>query len=115
MIRTFKYKVYASKHTKELSRLVTSSGFLWNHVVRLSKRYYKLYHKSLSPTRLQSHMATRSPCRRSANGTTKLSTSTSNNNIAASPASTAPTAKAPSCSRARWGTPCTPRGSTAYS
>ena len=57
MIKTYKYKVYASKHTKELSRLVTSSGFLWNHVVRLSKRYYKLYHKSLSPTRLQSHMA----------------------------------------------------------
>ncbi len=57
MIRNYKYKLYASKHTKDLSRLVTSANFAWNHIVRLCRLYYKLYHKTLSPTRLQSHMA----------------------------------------------------------
>jgi len=56
-IRNYKYKLYVSKHTRELSSLVTSANFAWNHVVELCRRYYKLYRKSVSPTRLQSHMA----------------------------------------------------------
>ena len=57
MIRNYKYKLYASKHTKELARLVTSANFAWNHIVELSRRYYRLFHKSLSPNKLQHHMA----------------------------------------------------------
>ena len=57
MIRNYKYKLYASKHTKDLARLVTSANFAWNHVVELSRRYYRIFHKSLSPAKLQHHMA----------------------------------------------------------
>lgn len=56
-IRNFKYKLYVSKHTKKLSQLVTSSNFAWNHVVELSRRYYRLYNKSLPCNTLQKHMA----------------------------------------------------------
>ena len=56
-IRNYKYKLYVNKHTKKLSQLVTSSNFAWNHVVELSRRYYKLYHKSLSNGDLKKHMA----------------------------------------------------------
>lgn len=56
MIRNYKYKLYVSKHTKELSSLITSTNFAWNHIVRLSRRYYSLYHVSLSPSRIQKHM-----------------------------------------------------------
>ena len=56
-IRNYKYKLYASKGTKKLSRLITSSNFAWNHVVELARRYYSIYHKSLSSNRLQKHMA----------------------------------------------------------
>lgn len=56
MIRNYKYKLYTSKHTKDLSKLVTSTNFVWNHVVQLARRYYKLYHKSVTPAQLQKHM-----------------------------------------------------------
>ena len=55
-IRNYKYKLYASKHTKGLSRLVTSANFAWNHIVTLCRRYYKIYHKTVSPSQLQRHM-----------------------------------------------------------
>ena len=57
MIRNYVYKLYASKHTKDLSRLVTSTNFAWNHVVELARRYYKLYHVSLPLGKLLKHMA----------------------------------------------------------
>ncbi len=55
-IRNYRYKLYASKHTKQLSQLITSANFVWNHIVRLCRRYYRLYHKSVSPSQLQKHM-----------------------------------------------------------
>jgi len=56
MTRNYKYKLYASKHSKELSRMVTSANFVWNHIVTLSRRYYRMYKKSLSPARIKKHM-----------------------------------------------------------
>ena len=57
MIRNYKYKLYISKNTKHLSRLITSANFAWNHIVTLSNRYYKLYHTSVTSSQLQKHMA----------------------------------------------------------
>ena len=57
MILNYKYKLYVTKHTRDLSRLVTSANFAWNHVVELARRYYKLYGVSLSSGDLQKHMA----------------------------------------------------------
>ena len=56
-VRNYKYKLYVGKHTRQLSRLITSTNFAWNHVVMLARRFYKLYGVGISPTRLQQHMA----------------------------------------------------------
>ena len=53
VIRNYKYKLYISKNTKKLSELITSSNFVWNKIVRLTRRYYKMFHKSVSKYRLQ--------------------------------------------------------------
>ena len=46
-----------NKHTKELSQLVTTSTVVWNHVVSLYRRYYKLYKKNPSCLQMQKHIA----------------------------------------------------------
>jgi len=57
MILNYKYRLYASKHTKELSQLVTTSIYVWNHVVALYRRYYKLFGINPSCTKMQHHIA----------------------------------------------------------
>ena len=57
VIRNYKYKLYVNKNTKLLSQLVTSSNFAWNHIVALSRRYYKLYGKGVGLAKLLKHMA----------------------------------------------------------
>ena len=36
---------------------MTSSNFAWNHIVALTRRYYRLYHKGVSTGQMQKHMA----------------------------------------------------------
>lgn len=57
MILNYKYRLYVNKHTEELSRLVTTSIVVWNHVVALYRRYYKLYKKNPSCLQMQKHIA----------------------------------------------------------
>lgn len=57
MILNYKYRLYVNKHTKELSQLVTTSTFVWNHIVALYRRYYKLYGQNPSCTQMQKHIA----------------------------------------------------------
>ena len=57
MILNYKYRLYVNKHTKELSQLVTTSTVVWNHVVALYRRYYKLYKKNPSCSQMQKHIA----------------------------------------------------------
>ena len=57
MILNYKYRLYNNKHTKELSQLVTTSTFVWNHIVTLYRRYYKLFGKNPSCTHMQKHIA----------------------------------------------------------
>ena len=58
MIRNYKYKLYVnSELTPALSQLITSSNFAWNHIVMFARRYYKLYHKGVTSSQLQKHMA----------------------------------------------------------
>ena len=57
MILNYKYRLYVNKHTKELSQLVTTSICVWNHVVALYRRYYKLYKKNPSCYQIQKHIA----------------------------------------------------------
>lgn len=57
MILNYKYRLYVNKHTQELSQLVTTSNHVWNHIVALYRRYYKLYHKNTSCYAMQKHIA----------------------------------------------------------
>ena len=57
MIINYKYRLYVNKHTKELSQLVTTSICVWNHIVALYRRYYKLYKKNPSCYQMQKHIA----------------------------------------------------------
>ena len=56
MLLTYKYKLYQSKKTKHLDELINIAGSIYNHCIALHKRYYKLYHKSLSKFTLQKHL-----------------------------------------------------------
>ena len=56
MIKTFKYKLYNSKHNKYLSDQVNVACWIYNHCISLHKRYYKMYHKSLNTFKLQKHL-----------------------------------------------------------
>lgn len=55
---TYKYKVYKQNrnHEKRLQEWLRTAAWIYNHAIALHKRYYRLYHKSLSMYRLQSHL-----------------------------------------------------------
>lgn len=57
MILNYKYRLYVNKHSDELSELVTTANKLWNHVVGLYRRYYKLFKKNPTTVEMQKHMA----------------------------------------------------------
>ena len=57
MILNYKYRLYVNKHTEELSQLVTTSIYVWNHIVALYRRYYKLYKTNPSCGKMQHHIA----------------------------------------------------------
>lgn len=54
---TIKYKLYRSRKNNRLDALCDTGGFIWNHVTALSRRYYRLYKKSISLSKLQKHIA----------------------------------------------------------
>jgi putative transposase len=54
---SYKYKLYNNKHNDKLHDLCRSSAFVWNHCLALQQRYYKLYGKYISSTRMQNHFA----------------------------------------------------------
>ena len=57
MIVNYKYRLYVNKHTEELSQLVTTANVVWNHIVALYRRFYQMYGKNPSCTKVQSHIA----------------------------------------------------------
>lgn len=42
---SYKYKLYRTKKTKHLDKMLREACYVWNHALALQKRYYKLYHK----------------------------------------------------------------------
>ena len=57
MFKVFKYKVYNSKKQRKLHRLANTAGWVHNYCISLLKRYYRLFGKSLSFSRLKAHIA----------------------------------------------------------
>ena len=54
-----KYKLYRTKKTKHLDKMLREAGYVWNHALALQKRYYKLYHKYIKLNDMQKHQAKR--------------------------------------------------------
>ena len=57
MIKTYKYKLYQADHNRALHDLVNTACWVYNHCIRLHKRYYRLYKKTLNTNQLQKHIA----------------------------------------------------------
>lgn len=56
MMKTFKFKLYHSHRNRKLHRQINAAGLVYNHCVKLHKRYYRLFHKTLKKAQLQKHM-----------------------------------------------------------
>ena len=56
---SYKYKLYRTPKTKHLDQMLREACFVWNHALALQKRYYKLYHKYISDSRMRKHFAKR--------------------------------------------------------
>ena len=58
MRATYKYKVYTQNrnHTVRFDNQLSTACWVYNHCIALHKRYYSLYHKSLSANKLKVHL-----------------------------------------------------------
>jgi len=54
---SYKYKLYKTKRTRHLERMLSEACFVWNHALALQKRYYRMYGKYVSSARMQKHFA----------------------------------------------------------
>ena len=45
MIKTYKYKLYQADSNRALHDLVNTACWVYNHCIKLHKRYYRLYKK----------------------------------------------------------------------
>lgn len=55
-MKTYYFKLYRSKKNKKLHRLIDIAGQIYNHLIALHKRYYRLYGKHLSVNKLMKHI-----------------------------------------------------------
>ena len=58
-MQTFKFKLMQSRRNRKLHRQISAAGLAWNHCVALTRRYYKLFGKSVSKFDLQKHPGAR--------------------------------------------------------
>lgn len=55
--RTFKYRLYHNRRNKRLYQRIDIAGIIWNHMVALQRRYYRLTGKYISRYDMQRHLA----------------------------------------------------------
>ncbi len=55
-MRTHCFKLYQSKRNKKLHQSINIAGSIYNHLIALHKRYYRLYGKSLNANKLMKHI-----------------------------------------------------------
>lgn len=53
---TYSYKLYHAKRNKNLHKSINIAGSIYNHLIALHKRYYRLYGKHLSANKLKKHI-----------------------------------------------------------
>ena len=56
---SYKYKLYRTKKTKHLDKMLREACYVWNHALALQKRYYKLYHKYIQKFTMYKHFSKR--------------------------------------------------------
>ena len=56
---SYKYKIYRTKKTKHLDKMLRESCYVWNHALALQKRHYSLYHKYISYFDMRKHFSKR--------------------------------------------------------
>lgn len=56
---SYKYNIYHSKKTKYLDKMLRECCFVWNHALALQRRYYKLFGKYISVSKMKKHFAKR--------------------------------------------------------
>lgn len=56
---SYEYKLYRTKKTKYLDKMLGEACFVWNHALALQKRYYRLYGKYINSVKMQKHFAKR--------------------------------------------------------
>jgi putative transposase len=55
-VKTYSFKLYRSKRNKKLHRSIDIAGQIYNHLIALHKRYYRLYGKRLNVNKLMKHI-----------------------------------------------------------
>lgn len=55
-MRTYCFKLYRSKKNKKLHRSIDIAGQIYNYLIALHKRYYRLYGKHLNVNKLMKHI-----------------------------------------------------------
>ena len=56
---SYKYKLYRTKKTKHLDKMLRETCYVWNRALALQKRYYKLYHKYIPRFTMYKHFSKR--------------------------------------------------------
>lgn len=56
---SYKYKLYKTKRTKYLDKMLREACFVWNHALALQKRYYRMFGKYISRFTMFKHFAKR--------------------------------------------------------
>ena len=55
--KTFKYRLYHNRKNKRLHQRIDIAGLVWNHMVALQRRYYRLTGKYIGLYTMQKHLA----------------------------------------------------------
>jgi putative transposase len=55
--KSYKYRLYASRHDFRLHDTVNIAGIVWNHITALQRRYYRLFKKHISESRMKNYTA----------------------------------------------------------
>jgi hypothetical protein len=54
--RTFKYRLYGNRRNQRLHQRIDVAGIIWNHMIALQRRYYRLSGKYISRPDRQRHL-----------------------------------------------------------
>jgi|GEM_PF-2543979 len=55
-MRAYTFKLYRSKRNKHLHRKINIAGMIYNHLIALHRRYYRLFGKGISANRVKLHI-----------------------------------------------------------